>query len=119
MAIIDLFFSLIIAGVLLRERANIADFFLQVGAATFALMLISMLLGYGLAALGGFDRRSTTAITLEVGIQNGRLAITIASASSFLDAPAMAIPAATNSLLMFLVSGLFAWWAQRRALQRI
>jgi BASS family bile acid:Na+ symporter len=114
-----LFLGLIIAGVLLRERANVADFFLQVGAVTLALMAISMLLGYGLAAFGRLDRRSATAITIEVGIQNGTLAITIASASSFLNAPAMAIPAATYSLLMFLVSGLFAWWAQRRELQRI
>ena len=114
-----LFLGLIITGVLLRERANIADFFLQVGAVTFALMVSSMLLGYGLAVFGRLDRGSATAITIEVGIQNGTLAITIASAPSFLNSPAMAIPAAIYSLLMFVVSGLFAWWAQRQTLQRI
>ncbi|MEL6224965.1 MAG: bile acid:sodium symporter family protein, partial [Cyanobacteria bacterium J06627_8] len=52
--------------------------------------------------------------TVEVGIQNGTLAIAIASSPTLLNTPTMAIPAAIYALLMFAVSGAFAWWAQRQ-----
>ncbi|PSN20405.1 bile acid:sodium symporter [filamentous cyanobacterium CCP5] len=110
------FLGLIIVGLLVRERANVADFFVQVGWVTFTLMVLTMALGYGIAALAKLDGASATSITIEVGIQNGTLAIAIASAPTFLNSPAMAIPAAIYSLLMFVVSGAFAWWAQRRSL---
>lgn len=108
------FLGLIIAGLLVKERANVVSFFVQVGWMMFALMLLTMALGYAIATLARLDRHSATAITVEVGIQNGTLAIAIASASTFLNSPTMAIPAAIYSLLMFAVSGVFAWWAQGR-----
>ncbi|MBX2863707.1 MAG: bile acid:sodium symporter family protein [Leptolyngbyaceae cyanobacterium MAG.088] len=107
------FLGLIIAGLVVKERANVLDFFVQVGGITFALMAIAMCLGYAIAILSELDKPSATSITVEVGIQNGTLAIAIASAPSFLNNPTMAIPAAIYALLMFVVSGLFAWWSQR------
>jgi len=110
------FLGLIIVGLLVKERANVAGFFLQAGGVTFALMIITMALGYAIATLAQLDNRSATAITIEVGIQNGTLAIAIASAPTFLNNPTMAIPAAIYALLMFVVSGAFAWWSQRQSL---
>lgn len=109
------FLGLVIAGLLLKERANVLDFFAQVGWAMLSLVVLTMALGYGLAWLGRLDRPSATAITVEVGIQNGTLAIAIASAPTFLNNPTMAIPAAIYSLLMFVVGGAFAGWAQGRS----
>lgn len=106
------FLGLIIAGLLIRERANVASFFLQVGWVTFTLMVVTMILGYAIAILSQLSQPKATAITIEVGIQNGTLAIAIAT--TLLNTPSMAIPAAIYSLLMFLVSGVFAWWMQRR-----
>ena len=108
------FLGLIIVGLILKERAQVAGFFLQVGWVTLALVVVTMALGYGLATLARLDKRSVTAITVEVGIQNGTLAIAITSAPPLLNTPTMAIPAAIYSLLMFAVSGLFAWWSQRQ-----
>ena len=108
------FLGLIIAALLIKERANVLAFFLQVGWVTLLLVVLTMALGYGLAQLARLDDRSATAITVEVGIQNGTLAIAIASAPTFLNNATMAIPAAIYSLLMFAVGGAFAWWAQRR-----
>lgn len=110
------FLGLIIVGLLVKERANVAGFFLQAGGVTFALMIITMVLGYAIATLAQLDHRSATAITVEVGIQNGTLAIAIASAPTFLNNPTMAIPAAIYALLMFVISGAFAWWSQRQSL---
>lgn len=108
------FLGLIILGLLVKERANVASFFLQAGGVTFVLMIITMALGYAISTLAQLDGRSATAITIEVGIQNGTLAIAIASAPNFLNNPTMAIPAAIYALLMFLVSGGFAWLSQRQ-----
>ena len=108
------FLGLIIAGLMIRERANIVSFFLQVGWVTFTLMAIAMSLGYSIAKLARLDEPSATSITIEVGIQNGTLAIAIASSPAFLGNPVMAIPAAIYALLMYAISGVFAWWIQRK-----
>lgn len=109
------FLGLIIVGLLARERANVASFFVQVGWVTLTLLVVTMALGYGLARLLRLNHPSATAITVEVGIQNGTLAIAIASTPIFLNRPTMAIPAAIYALLMFLVGGIFAAWAARVA----
>lgn len=115
---ISLFFlALIIVGLLAKERANVLSFFLQVGWVTLTLNISTMILGYAIATLTQLDQDSATAITFEVGIQNGTLAITIAS--TLLNNPTMAIPAAIYSLLMFGTSGVFAWWSQRRSVMSV
>lgn len=106
--------GLIIVGLLVQQRASVVGFFAQVGLATLALNLVAMALGYGIAVAAKLDRPSTTAVTVEVGIQNGTLAIAIASAPTLLNQPNLAIPAAIYSLLMFVTGGAFAWWATRQ-----
>ena len=101
------FLGLIIVGLLLKERANVPSFFLQVGWVTLALNIIMMALGYQLAMVSQLDRSRAKSITVEVGIQNGTLAITIAT--TLLNMPTMAIPAAIYALIMFATSGAFAW----------
>ena len=112
---ISLFFlALIIVGLLAKERAHVLTFFLQVGWVTLALNVSTMILGYTIATITKLDKFSARAITFEVGIQNGTLAIAIASGATFLNNPTMAIPAAIYSLLMFGTGGAFAWWTQRQ-----
>ena len=106
--------GLIIAGLLVQQRASVVGFFAQVGLVTLALNLAAMGLGYGIALVAKLDRPSATAITVEVGIQNGTLAIAIASAPTLLNQPDLAIPAAIYSLLMFATGAVFAGWATRR-----
>lgn len=105
--------GLIIAGLLVQQRASVVGFFAQVGLVTLVLNLAAMALGYLVALVAKLDRPSATAITVEVGIQNGTLAIAIASAPTLLNQPNLAIPAAIYSLLMFATGGAFAWWATR------
>ncbi|WP_374108453.1 hypothetical protein [Nostoc sp. XA010] len=62
----------------------------------------------------GLEQAIVTAITVEVGIQNGTLAIVIASTPTLLNSLTMAIPGAIYGLLMFVTSAGFAWWASRR-----
>ena len=99
------FLGLIIAGLLLKERDNVLGFFFQVGGVTLTLNLLTMALGYAIAILGKLDQSSARAITVEVGIQNGTLAIAVAT--TLLNSPDMAIPAAIYALIMFVTSGAF------------
>lgn len=109
------FLGLIIAALLVKERANVPSFFLQVGGVTLTLNLLTMALGYAVAILGKLDSSSAKAITVEVGIQNGTLAIAVAT--TLLNSPTMAIPAAIYALLMFLTSGAFAWLVRYRQVE--
>lgn len=87
-------------------------FFLQVGWVTLALNIASMTLGYAFPRLAKVDSKSAVAITCEVGIQNGTLAIAVASAPTLLNNPILAIPAAIYSLLMFVTGAAVAVWAR-------
>lgn len=106
------FLGLIIAGLLLKERDNVLGFFFQVGGVTLTLNLLTMALGYAIAIVGKLSPSSAKAITVEVGIQNGTLAIAVAT--NLLDSPDMAIPAAIYSLIMFLSCGAFIAMVKNR-----
>ncbi|MEM1253368.1 MAG: bile acid:sodium symporter family protein [Cyanobacteria bacterium P01_H01_bin.21] len=109
------FLALIIVGLLAKERANVASFFVQVGWVTLTLNVLTMALGFAIATLAKLDRPSAKSITVEVGIQNGTLAIAIASAPTFLNNPTMAIPAAIYALIMYPSSAVFAWLVRKAA----
>jgi BASS family bile acid:Na+ symporter len=112
------FFGLIIVGLLLKERDNVASFFLQVGGVTLTLNILTMALGYGLSTLSNLDKPSRKSITVEVGIQNGTLAIAIASTPTLLNLPTMAIPAAIYALIMFATSAVFGWLLRKQSESR-
>ena len=104
------FLALIIFGILLIERANLATYIYQVGGATLALNILTMALGYGIGTISKLPSDSVKAISVEVGVQNGTLAIAIASSPAFLNNSTMAIPGAIYSLVMYFTCGLFGWW---------
>ncbi|MDJ0532973.1 MAG: bile acid:sodium symporter family protein [Xenococcaceae cyanobacterium MO_207.B15] len=109
------FLSLIIVGLLVKERANVPSFFLQVGWVTLTLNIVMMALGYKLATVSQLDQPRAKSISVEVGIQNGTLAIAIASTPTLLDMPTMAIPAAIYSLIMFVTSAAFGWLVKQQS----
>ena len=109
------FLALIIFGILLVERANLATYIYQVGWAVLVLNISTMALGYGIATLAKLPQDSVKAIAVEVGIQNGTLAIAVASAPTFLNNSTMAIPAGIYSLLMYLTSAVFGWLMRNRS----
>ncbi|MBK9000358.1 MAG: bile acid:sodium symporter family protein [Myxococcales bacterium] len=110
-----LFLLLVIASAVLKERANLGDFFRQVGLAALAFNLASMTVGYFVPLLIKVERRQAIAIGMEIGIHNGTLAIAIASSPLLLNNSTMAIPPAIYSLIMFFTAGAFGWIVSRRA----
>lgn len=69
---------------------------------------VAMALGFAIATLTRLGEKRVTAITVEVGIQNGTLAIAIASTPTLLNSTIMAIPGAIYGLLMFVTCAGFA-----------
>lgn len=109
------FLVLVIGSAIAKERANLVEFFKEVGLAALAFNLASMLVGYLVPRAARVERRQAIAIGMEVGIHNGTLAIAIASSPSLLNNPVMAIPPAIYSLIMFVTATLFGMYVARKA----
>ncbi|MFI5488418.1 bile acid:sodium symporter family protein [Micromonospora echinaurantiaca] len=103
----------VIAGAVLGERENIADYFVSVGLAVLAFNLLSLAIGYGVPRLAGVDRPAATAAGFEIGIHNSTLAITIALSPALLDNTRMAIPGAVYGIVMFFTAAAFGYLVTR------
>ena len=106
-----LLFVLVLAGAIYQERNNIVDYFAQAGLVTLVLNLLMMGLAYLLARLFATGLRQRVAIAIECGLQNGTLAIAVAT---LLFGGGLAIvPAATYSLIMFATALIFIAFLRR------
>ena len=84
----------------------------EVGLVTLLLNILTMGLGYLTARLFKLNLMSAISITVESGIQNGTLAIVIAT--SILNNYEMGIPTAAYAIWMFLTGGVLMWLLGRR-----
>lgn len=107
------FLILVIGSAVLKERANLGEYFRQVGLAALTFNVASMAVGYFVPRLFRVERRQAIAIGMEIGIHNGTLAIAIASSPLLLNDSSMAIPPAIYSLIMFFTAAVFGWLVSR------
>jgi BASS family bile acid:Na+ symporter len=91
--------ALIIVLLLIREGGKLPGFLVQVGVAVVLLNLLTMSAGFLAAKLFRLPLAQQICIAIEVGIQNGTLAIAITA--GLLSNPDMAVPAAAYSVLMY------------------
>lgn len=91
--------ALIIVLLLIREGSKLPGFIVQVGIGVLLLNLLATLAGFCAGKLFQLPLAQQICIAVEVGIQNGTLAIAITA--GLLNNPDMAIPAAVYSLLMY------------------
>jgi bile acid:Na+ symporter, BASS family len=110
----------VIAGTILAERENVADYFGSVGLVSLVFCLASLGLGYGVPRLLDVGHRQALASSMEVGIHNSTLAIAIAV--SVLGEVTLAVPAAVYALVMFptaaVVGKLIAGAGRRQTQER-
>jgi BASS family bile acid:Na+ symporter len=92
--------ALIIVLLLVREGSKLPGFLVQVGIGVVLLNLLAMLAGFLAGKLFRLSLAQQICIAIEVGIQNGTLAITITA--GLLNNTDMAVPAAVYSLLMYV-----------------
>ena len=100
-------------GAIVGERENVLDYARQVGLVTGLFCLLSLSAGYGLALALRLSRPQAIATSMEVGIHNTTIALTIAL--SVLDNAMVAIPAAVYSILRYIVAPAFGWAVSRTA----
>lgn len=93
--------AIIVIAAIIKERHQVVDMFTLVGPAALTLNLSMMAVGLATGWYLLHDLRQSVCISIETGIQNGTLGIMIAA--TLLQEPAMAIPPAIYSLIMFLV----------------
>lgn len=105
-------FVAVLAGVILANKESLIPYMQETGFITLLLNLLTMGLGFFSARLLKLDEQQTISITIESGIQNGTLAIVIAT--SILKVGDMSIPAATYSLIMFFTGGFMMWYYGRK-----
>jgi bile acid:Na+ symporter, BASS family len=98
------FLVLVIAGAILKERAQFAEYFVLAGPVTLTLNVLTLLMGYLTSRLFRLSHRQSITVSIESGIQNGTLAIAIAA--TMLQNTAMTIPPAIYSLIMFFSAGI-------------
>lgn len=91
--------ALIIVLLLLKESSKLPGFVLQVGLAALLLNLLGALAGFLAGRWSGLPLAQQLCLAIEVGIQNGTLAIAITA--GLLNNADMAVPAAVYSLLMY------------------
>ncbi|MFS4416557.1 bile acid:sodium symporter family protein [Maribacter sp. 2307ULW6-5] len=106
-----IFFVLVLLAVVIKEREMLMSSFGEAGLVTLSLNLLTMLTAFLLGHLFHLEERQRISITIEGGIQNGTLGITIATL--LLNNTAYAIAPAVYGVVMFLTAGAFIFWANR------
>jgi BASS family bile acid:Na+ symporter len=107
-----LFFVLIILAAILKERAHVVEYFVQAGPVAISLNIITLALGFYMAKAFGVNDQQSRTISIESGIQNGTLGITIAA--TLIGNSVMPIPSVIYGLLMFGTAGVLIYWGNRK-----
>ena len=100
-------FLIVLFGAIIQERSNIIPYLMKAGTITLLLNIIMMLVGFYIGKFFATGIKQRKCISLECGLQNGTLAIFVAT-QIFNDVTYI-IPAAIYSLIMFATSLIFVF----------
>jgi BASS family bile acid:Na+ symporter len=109
--------ALVIFAAVYTERNNVLDYLVEVGLIALLLNVLSLAIGYAVPRLTGLAERQSIACSMEIGIHNATLALTIALSPSLLDNSEMSIPVAVYGIVMFFPTALFAYYLSRRGVR--
>ncbi len=104
--------ALVIIGIVVKERENFVSYFQQAGIVALILNVATMAVGYYSSRLFKIIDKRALSISIESGIQNGTLAITIAVV--LLGTTSYAITPAVYSLIMFFTGGVIIYIGNKR-----
>ncbi len=104
-------FVVVLLGAILAEKDNVVSYFAQAGLITLVLNVVMMIVAYYIAQLLTSGTKQKKCITIECGLQNGTLAIFVAT--SIFGGGIYVIPAATYSLIMFVTSLIFVYLVRK------
>ena len=98
-------FIIVFAAILVEEKDNIFNYFKQAGIAVLILNIVMMTLGYFIAKLFASGIKQRKCISIECGLQNGTLAIFVAT--QIFNDISYVIPTAAYALIMYLTGFIF------------
>ena len=104
-------FVIVFAAIWVEEWENIISYIAQAGTITLILNIVMMLIGYYVAKFLASGIAQRKCISLECGLQNGTLAVFVAS-QLFNDITFL-IPTAAYALIMFLTSLIFVFFVRK------
>ena len=104
-------FIIVFAAIWVEEWENIMSYIAQAGAITLVLNIVMMITGYYVAKFLASGVAQRKCISLECGLQNGTLAVFVAS-QLFSDITFL-IPTAAYALIMFVTSILFVLFVRK------
>ncbi len=104
-------FLIVLFGAIIQERSNIIPYMMKAGIVTFLLNIIMMIIGFYVAKIFTTGIEQRRCISLECGLQNGTLAIFVAT--QIFNDVAYIIPAAIYSLIMFVTSIIFVFLVKK------
>lgn len=94
--------ALLVIGILVDQRDNVADYLAEVGLVAALFCAISLVLGYVVPRALGVRDDQAIASSMEIGVHNGTLAIFVAV--EVLDSTEVSVPAAVYSIVMFVLA---------------
>ncbi len=109
--------AVIILLLIIKEWSRLPNFIVQVGIGVLLLNTLSMGAGFYLSKLFNLNYKQQICISIEVGMQNGTLAIAITA--GLLNNPDMAIPGAIYSLLMYLTGCMVIIYGRNLSASRV
>jgi BASS family bile acid:Na+ symporter len=105
----------VIVGAVAGQWKILAEHAGAVGLAALLFSVCSLAVGYWVPRLGAVGRPQAIASSMEIGIHNSTLAITIALSPLLLNSTEMAVPAAIYGILMFFTSAAAGFLIRRTA----
>ena len=105
--ITGLLFVIVFIAVWVEERENIFSYLAQAGTAVLALNIIMMILAFYIAKFFASGIPQKKCISLECGLQNGTLAVFVAT--QIFDNVAYVVPTAAYALIMYITGFIFIY----------
>ncbi len=105
-------FLAVIAAILIQQSANLPGFMAQSGVASMAMILAAMAMGLLLAKRTKLNSADTRTITIEVGMQNGGMALVVTQGA--LNSPELSIVPVVYGLIMLLPIFVYSQYATRQ-----
>jgi BASS family bile acid:Na+ symporter len=93
--------------VIYSQWQTLHSYFISIGAAVILFNLVSLATGFVVSRWVRLERRQAIAISMEIGLHNGPVAIGIALSPAALNRPIMAVPATVYGICAFVLAGIF------------
>ena len=104
-------FLIVFVAIWIEERENIFDYLAQAGLIVLNLNIVMMVLAYFIAKKFASGIQQVKCISLECGLQNGTLAIFVATEIS--NEIIYMIPTAAYALIMYITGFIFIWFLRK------